>query len=171
MDYIERHPAERRALEPVLEDLLEEPKKIFNRDRSVHITSSMMILDYTLRTALVVEHSFHRGLLVPGGHVDGISTLDSAMREAAQEVSITRIKPLMGRPIQIDHHEIAANPEKGEGPHSHLDFMHIGSTDKPLAIADGREIISTRWMPLCDLADRPGRLGAAATRALNITHG
>ena len=169
VDYIKRYPNEKQALQPALDALMKNPWKIFNRTlMDVHITSSMMILDNTLENALVIEHVRHGNLLVPGGHVEGGTTLESAMREAEEEVSIRNISPLLGRPLHIDLHEIAARPVKGEDTHRHLDFMHLGMTDRALAIADKREVSSVRWMPLEDLAKLDKRIGIAAQRALEI---
>ena len=106
-DYIERHPSEKADLMPALDALLVNPYRMFSRTSEiVHVTSSIMILDNALENVLVIEHVRHGSLLVPGGHVEGGSTLESAMREAAEEVSVRNISPLLGRPLHIDLHAI-----------------------------------------------------------------
>ncbi|MAM83215.1 MAG: hypothetical protein CL472_00855 [Acidobacteria bacterium] len=165
--YIRRWPEEAQALQLILDNLTANPDAMFDRKADLHITSSMLVVDRDLERGLIARHS-EFGILVPGGHVDGGGTLQSAIREVEEEVAVTQITALLARPIHVDLHRIPARPFKNEGEHQHLDFMHLGVTERPMAIPDRISIIETRWETLDELAKLNNRIGIAARRTLKI---
>ncbi|MFJ3212772.1 NUDIX hydrolase [Streptomyces flaveolus] len=125
--YLARHPHERESLAGLLAllDGTDDPA-----DRATlpgHVTCSAAVIDQE-RRVLHIGHKATGLLLTPGGHVEGDRTLlAAALREVCEE---TGLRPrdlcltpqFLGAPIDIDVHDIDANPAKGEGAHQHFDF-------------------------------------------------
>lgn len=90
-----------------------------------HITASGLVIRDG--QALLIFHPFIKTWLQPGGHIDdGENPIDAAIREVYEETGVT-CKPIAGSldPLDIDLHEIPANPKKGEGAHLHIDLLFL----------------------------------------------
>ncbi|MGW1411795.1 NUDIX domain-containing protein [Streptomyces sp. NPDC002403] len=157
--YLERHPAEREQLEPLLAMLDAESEPTSRGTRPGHITCSAAVIDRHRR----VLHTGHRGtglLLVPGGHVEDDRTLlAAALREVREETGI-RPKDLcltpqfLDAPADIDVHDIPANPGRGEPAHQHFDFrfaFYLTAEQPPLELQD-EEVSGAQWLAFTDVS-------------------
>ena len=89
-----------------------------------HITASGLVINNG--KVLLIFHPFIKRWFQPGGHIDdGELPIDAAIREVYEEtgfVCVPDSKDL--EPIDIDIHEIPANPKKGEDTHLHIDLLY-----------------------------------------------
>jgi len=109
---------------------------------SGHITASGLVIrgDQTL----LIFHPYIKQWLQPGGHINDKETpLDAAIREVYEETGlICSLDQASVDPIDIDVHEIAANPKKLEGSHLHIDFLFRLKVDRE---CDAPESIEKAW--------------------------
>ena len=99
-----------------------------------HITASGLVINNG--KVLLIFHPFIKRWFQPGGHIDdGELPIDAAIREVYEEtgfVCVPDSKDL--EPIDIDIHEIPANPRKGEDTHLHIDLLYclrVSSQEQP----------------------------------------
>ena len=89
-----------------------------------HITASGLVIHNG--KVLLIFHPFIKRWFQPGGPIDdGELPFDAAIREVYEEtgfVCVPDSKDL--EPIDIDIHEIPANPKKGENTHLHIDLLY-----------------------------------------------
>ncbi|MBU3607522.1 NUDIX hydrolase [Polynucleobacter nymphae] len=89
-----------------------------------HITASGLVINNG--KVLLIFHPFIKRWFQPGGHIDdGELPIDAAIREVYEEtgfICVPDSKDL--EPIDIDIHEIPANPKKGEDTHLHIDLLY-----------------------------------------------
>ncbi|MEU9072607.1 MULTISPECIES: NUDIX hydrolase, partial [Streptomyces] len=130
--YLARHPHERDSLTGLLLLLKGDDHPADRSTLPGHVTCSAAVIDREQR----VLHIGHRGtglLLNPGGHTEiekDRTLLAAALREVCEE---TGLRPgdlcltpqFLGAPIDIDVHDINANPDKGESAHQHFDFRYV----------------------------------------------
>ncbi|MFF4174086.1 NUDIX domain-containing protein [Streptomyces sp. NPDC001744] len=159
--YLGRHPDERDALAALLA-ALDRPADVTARTTLPgHVTCSAVVIDHR-HQVLHVRHLATGGLvLTPGGHVEpGDRTLlATALREVSEETGIPpgalclpRQTP--GSPIDIDVHDIDADPAKGEPAHRHFDFryvFHLADDDPPVITPQDEEVSGARWLPLSEV--------------------
>jgi 8-oxo-dGTP pyrophosphatase MutT (NUDIX family) len=111
-------------------------KNPFKRSNQLgHITASGLVIHND--KVLLIFHPFIKRWFQPGGHIDdGESPIDAAIREVYEEtgfVCVSDSKDL--EPIDIDIHEIPANPKKGEDTHLHIDLLYclrVSSQEKSI---------------------------------------
>ncbi|MEV7157047.1 NUDIX domain-containing protein [Streptomyces misionensis] len=158
--YLARHPHERDSLAGLMSllDGADDPA-----DRATlpgHVTCSAAVIDREQR-ALHIGHKVTGLLLNPGGHAesDDRTLLAAALREVCEE---TGLRPgdlcltpqFLGAPIDIDVHDIDANPAKGEGAHQHFDFRFafylVPEQHPPLALQD-EEVTGARWLDFAEV--------------------
>jgi 8-oxo-dGTP pyrophosphatase MutT (NUDIX family) len=109
-----------------------------------HITASGLVIQDDF--ALLIYHPYIKQWMQPGGHIDdGEAPIKAAIREVYEETGIL-CESTEGRldPIDIDIHEIPANPKKGEGTHLHIDLLFIL---KVLKEEKSSEDIQKAWTP------------------------
>ena len=89
-----------------------------------HITASGLVVRDD--KALLIFHPYIKRWFQPGGHVDeGESSIEAAIREVYEETGfVCELDPKNIEPIDIDIHEIPANPKKGEDAHLHIDLLY-----------------------------------------------
>jgi len=133
--YLEIFPGEKERLR-LLHDFLRDttdPRQFFHRKNFAgHITASGFVLSSDHKNLALVNHKFLNRYLQPGGHVEETdpTVLAAAQREILEETDIQTCRhlpfhadPLL--PIDIDTHEIPANPKKNEPKHLHHDFRFV----------------------------------------------
>ena len=109
-----------------------------------HITASGLVIKDDL--VLLIYHPYIKQWFQPGGHIDdGESPIGAAIREVYEETGIF-CESTEGQldPVDIDLHEIPANPKKGEGAHLHIDLLFV------LQVIEERESpedIQKAWVP------------------------
>ncbi|TGB08721.1 NUDIX hydrolase [Streptomyces sp. MZ04] len=174
--YLARHPEERAALAGLMTllDGADDPA-----DRATlpgHVTCSAAVIDREQR----VLHIAHRGtglLLPPGGHIEGDRTLlAAALREVCEETGLQArdlcLTPqFLGSPVDVDIHDIDANPSKGEGPHQHFDFryaFYLSPEDHPELALQDAEVDGARWLELSKVRSSTLRSKLLAARAQGL---
>jgi len=92
----------------------------FSRSTTVgHITASGLVIQD--EKVLLIFHPYIKRWLQPGGHIDdGELPVHAAIREVYEETGLVCVlNPKYTEVIDVDVHEIRANPDKGEGVHLH----------------------------------------------------
>jgi 8-oxo-dGTP pyrophosphatase MutT (NUDIX family) len=131
-----------------------------------HITCSAFVVNPTKSHALMIDHTFLKRWLPPGGHYEGDESLQSsAAREVLEETGLTCTIPLGSIPINIDSHSIPENTKKSESAHVHHDFMYLAIADNDSEITlQLEEVNSAKWVPISDLLALNDRVGVVARR-------
>ncbi|WP_037853710.1 NUDIX hydrolase [Streptomyces sp. NRRL S-340] len=155
--YLGRHPGERDALAGLLSALGRPVDATARTTLPGHVTCSAVVIDRQGRV-LHIRHRATGGLkLAPGGHIEpGDRTLlAAALREVSEEAGIAPgalclTRQLLGSPIDIDVHDMDANPSKGEPAHRHYDvryvFYLVGEGPPALVLQD-EEVSGAQWLP------------------------
>ncbi|MDI9889269.1 NUDIX domain-containing protein [Streptomyces sp. HNM0645] len=123
-----------------------------------HITCSAVVVDRQGRV-LHIRHRATDGLmLAPGGHVEPSdrTLLAAALREVSEGAGIAPgalclARQTLGSPIDIDVHDIAASPSKGEPAHQHYDFryaFYLAGEEPPKVTLQDEEVSGARWLAL-----------------------
>ena len=107
-----------------------------------HITASGLVIHEN--KVLLIFHPYIKRWFQPGGHIDeGESPVDAAIREVYEETGfVCSSESEIPELIDIDIHEIPANPKKAEGPHLHIDLLY---KLKFLRQEESTEDISCKW--------------------------
>lgn len=161
-EYLRKYPDETTALNPLRQQLAEEPDTILLRwNMRGHITTSMFVLNHERTHALLIHHKHHGIWLQPGGHYESETLTDSlassALREVEEETGVTA-KLLTGCPLDVDTHSISARPEKNEGAHFHHDFVFLGIAPIDASLVhQEEEVHGVRWVPFEELMEFDGR--------------
>lgn len=118
----------------------------FSRSNQLgHITVSGLVIKDD--SALLIFHPYIKDWFQPGGHIDdGEDPIDAVIREVYEETGVVceRIAKYAD-PIDIDLHEIAANPKKGEGLHLHIDLLFLLKAIEENKSPEG---IEKAWVPV-----------------------
>lgn len=154
--YLEVFPGEKERLR-LLHDFLREtsdPRQVFHRKNFAgHITASGFVLSPDGKKLALVRHKILGRYLQPGGHVEETdqNVLAAALREVLEETDIQSCRhlpfhsdPLV--PIDIDTHEIPANPKRNEPPHLHHDFRFLFRSESEVAPARRRRSGESQWI-------------------------
>ncbi|MFG3013850.1 NUDIX domain-containing protein [Streptomyces cinerochromogenes] len=158
--YLGRHSDERDALTGLLA-ALERPVDVTARTTLPgHVTCSAVVVDRR-RRVLHIRHRATGLTLTPGGHVEpeDRTLLAAALREVSEEAGIAPgalclTRHMLGSPIDIDVHDIDANPSKGEPAHRHYDFRYVFylADDKPPTITlRDEEVSDAHWLALSEV--------------------
>lgn len=163
--YVKIFPEEAKSLEALRLQFLDDAPMMFDRkNMRGHITASALTIDPVHDKVLVIDHLFLQRKLQPGGHAEGENLISvEAAREADEEAGTSGLvlhswHTNTGAPLDIDTHDIPANPGKNEDPHVHHDFLYvyIGDSTKPLT-PQKSEVKSVFWMPRTEFAQLPGQ--------------
>jgi 8-oxo-dGTP pyrophosphatase MutT (NUDIX family) len=138
-------------------------KQMFDRTNfNGHITASAFIIDEAWEEVLLLKHKLYDRFLQPGGHIEKEDTtiLEASLREASEETGISKehfiyvpIATSVDIPLDIDSHDIPANPKKNERAHVHHDFRYlfIYKGNKNITVPKS-EAKDAKWVPLNELA-------------------
>jgi 8-oxo-dGTP pyrophosphatase MutT (NUDIX family) len=107
-----------------------------------HITASGLVIKDG--KVLLIFHPYIKQWFQPGGHIDeGESPVEAAIREVYEETGfVCVLDSSNSEPIDIDVHEIPANPQKSEGAHLHIDLLY---RLKAVRAAESPEGILCNW--------------------------
>lgn len=158
--YLGRHPGERDALARLLV-ALDLPVDVTARTTLPgHVTCSAVIVDRQGRV-LQIRHRATGLMLTPGGHIEpeDRTLLAAALREVAEEAgirpgSLCLSRQMLGSPVDIDVHEIDANPSKAEPAHEHYDFRYVfylAGEEPPAITLQDEEVSGAGWVPLAEV--------------------
>ena len=109
-----------------------------------HITASGLVIKDGF--VLLIYHPFIKEWMQPGGHIDEDEIpIEAAIREVHEETGIIcEFIKGQSNPIDIDLHEIPANPKKAEGVHLHIDLLFLL---RVLKEGEPLEKIKKAWVP------------------------
>ena len=131
----------------------------FSRSNQLgHITASGLVIRNGW--ALLIFHPYIKEWMQPGGHIDaGETPIDAAIREVYEETGLI-CNPIEGYrdPIDIDLHEIPANPKKGEAAHVQIDLLFLFEAAEE---GESLEEIQKAWLPFEEISN------ARLRRAIN----
>jgi 8-oxo-dGTP pyrophosphatase MutT (NUDIX family) len=123
----------------------------------LHVTCSAACIDDTGQV-LMIHHRALQKWLLPGGHVEpeDISLYGAALRELEEEAGMPwqhAVSPpsLDLIPLDIDVHEIPANPAKGEPAHWHADLRFAFWAKETTIVIQPEEVTAYAWRPVSDL--------------------
>ncbi|MBU3575283.1 NUDIX hydrolase [Polynucleobacter sp. UK-Mo-2m-Kol15] len=137
------------SFKSVCDDVLSSKDPYSRSTKQGHITASGLVIKDG--KALLIFHPFIRQWFQPGGHIDaGEEPIQAAIREVFEETGVVCVSlNEFLHPIDIDLHEIPANPKKGEGSHLHIDLLF---TLKAVGEGDSPEDIQKAWIPVDQIA-------------------
>ncbi|MEU7354320.1 NUDIX domain-containing protein [Streptomyces albidoflavus] len=158
--YLGRHPGERDALAGLLA-ALDRPVDVTARTTLPgHVTCSAVIVDRQGRV-LHIRHRVTGLMLAPGGHIEpeDRTLLAAALREVAEEAGVPPgalclSRQMLGSPVDIDVHDIDANPSKAEPEHQHYDFrylFYLAGEEPPAVTLQDEEVSGAEWLALSEV--------------------
>ncbi|MEU3607980.1 NUDIX domain-containing protein [Streptomyces sp. NPDC035033] len=171
--YLDRNPDERGVLAELLDALEASGDPTERSALPGHVTCSAVVIDRH-RRVLHIRHKASGGLvLCPGGHVEATDgTLPAAaLREVEEETGIpaSALVPapeFRDGPVDIDVHDIAPGPVKGEPGHRHYDFRFVFrlADDAPGLTLRTEEVTGAVWLPFEEVSSPSlrGKLAASA---------
>jgi 8-oxo-dGTP pyrophosphatase MutT (NUDIX family) len=132
------------AFKAICDQVLSSKNPYSRSTRQGHITASGLVIKDD--KVLLIFHPYIKQWFQPGGHIDdGELPILAAIREVHEEAGVL-CEPNESQliPIDIDVHEIPANPKKGEDAHLHIDLLFIL---KALQEEESFEGIEKAWVP------------------------
>lgn len=119
-------------------ELLGEGRDLLHRgNESAHFTASSWIVSPDRRQVLMVYHNIYQSWSWTGGHADGESDfLRVALREAQEETSISRVRPLSEAPLSLEILPVAPHFKRGRFvcAHVHLNVTYLLEADPALPL-------------------------------------
>ncbi|WP_406435990.1 NUDIX domain-containing protein [Streptomyces sp. NBC_00631] len=157
--YLRRHPDEQQLLAPLFTGLASAQDPANRKTFPAHVTCSAIVLDAADRV-LHIHHNATGKYLAPGGHTEpgDQNLVHSALRELFEEAGIPDhvVAPLPGFetvPLDIDVHDIDANPAKEEPAHQHIDFRFVFRlTAEHRVTLQAEEVSGYDWRPFEETA-------------------
>lgn len=148
-DYKATHKTDRAAKVAIEQFILSHPDCFERTCKIGHITSSAWILHPTEIKACLMFHRKLNKWLQAGGHVDGNpNCLESAKREAFEELGFEELKLVQDKIFDLDVHEIPAR--KNEPAHFHYDIRYLLQA-KTNEIIRNNESTDARWFDLAEI--------------------
>ena len=132
------------ALASLSRQILDSENPLSRSNQLGHITASGLMIKGG--KVLLIFHPYIKQWFQPGGHIDdGEFPIEAAIREVYEETGIL-CESIEGQldPVDIDLHEIPANPKKGEGAHLHIDLLFVLQV---IEERDSPEDIQKAWVP------------------------
>jgi 8-oxo-dGTP pyrophosphatase MutT (NUDIX family) len=166
--YLASHPGEHDSLAPLLSSLAAGTEVTARSATPGHVTCGAAVIN-TAGKILMIHHNALDRWLLPGGHLDPADPglLAAALRELAEETAVSwqqAVSPpgLDRVPLDIDLHQIPANPAKDEPAHWHADFRFAFLVTDPAISLQLEEVSAHAWRPPSSLQTE--RLAAKVTR-------
>lgn len=133
------------SFKSVCDEILSSKNPYSRSTRRGHITASGLVIKDG--KVLLIFHPYIKQWFQPGGHIDeGEEPIQAAIREVFEETGMVCESPNgLLNPIDIDLHEIPANPKKAEGSHLHIDLLFAL---KVVLEDDSPEDIQKAWVPI-----------------------
>lgn len=143
-----------------------------SQTRPGHFTASALVVAPSRDAVLLIHHRTFDLWIQPGGHFEPSdrSVEAAARREVHEEAGLVALTPVPGAPLllDLDVHDIPANPRRGEGAHRHYD-LRLLFLAADAALRPSAEVGGARWVPFEALSalatDDSVRRAAALARA------
>ncbi|MEU4234824.1 NUDIX domain-containing protein [Nonomuraea sp. NPDC026600] len=155
--YLDAHPDRAPGVARLTHSLGPGPDLTSRKTFPLHVTCSAAAIDHAGRVLMIHHRALHRWLL-PGGHVEpeDHSLYGTALRELEEETGIPwqhAVSPPTHDviPVDIDVHEIPANPAKGEPAHLHADFRFAFWAKDTQITLQAEEVTAFDWRRPADL--------------------
>ncbi|MET7828936.1 NUDIX domain-containing protein [Streptomyces sp. NPDC005386] len=158
--YLSRHAEDRDNLDGLLAvlDGTDEPSS--RATLPGHVTCSAVVIDRD-RRVLHIDHRATGLTLCPGGHIEAgdRTLLAAAVREVCEKAGLRpgdlSLTPhFLDEPIDVDAHNIDANPAKDEAAHQHFDIrfpFYLTAEQPPTLALQDEEVASAQWLPYSDV--------------------
>ncbi|ACB75675.1 NUDIX hydrolase [Opitutus terrae] len=115
-----------------------------------HLTGSAWVVDAARQRTLLTHHHKLDKWLQLGGHADGDPDLLAvALREAAEESGLTRLRPVSAEVFDVDRHLIPARGKDPEHYHYDLRFMIEADPSEPLVVSNESKDLA--WVNVVDV--------------------
>ena len=120
-----------------------------------HLTAGAIVLDHTMTQVALVLHGKVGVWLQPGGHVEDGDTrlLDTAMREAEEELGLSGLEPLLKAPTSLHRHVAPCRPPGTEPVGFHLDVAYVVTATADTDLAVSAESRDVGWFAVDRLPD------------------
>ena len=107
-----------------IEMIMGAPNPYSRENLEGHITASGLVIKNN--KVLLILHPYIKKWFQPGGHIDeGELPIEAAIREVYEETGLVCMSAIENPdPIDVDLHEIPANPGKNESAHLHIDLLY-----------------------------------------------
>lgn len=156
MDFVPRCEQEGTDRAAILKAIRQYPDTILTRKNTLqHVTSSAIILNFTLDRILMVYHNLYRSWSWTGGHADGEDDLLSvALREAREETGLSDPMPLGSQMLTLNILPVWGHIKKGRylSSHLHLNAAFVLLADEQAPIRAKRDENSgVQWFPVADI--------------------
>jgi 8-oxo-dGTP pyrophosphatase MutT (NUDIX family) len=146
-DYSSASAEEQKFIPQFLELLKSD--RCFYRDHfdDGHVTGSALLLNQIGDKILMNYHKSLNRWLCFGGHCDGDEDVfNVAIRETMEESGLTVFKPLSPNFIDLDIHEIPANPKREEPKHFHYDVRYVMQMTDEQTHMISDESVALKWV-------------------------
>jgi 8-oxo-dGTP pyrophosphatase MutT (NUDIX family) len=116
-----------------------------------HLTGSAWVVDAARQRTLLTHHLKLDKWLQLGGHADGDPDLPAvALREAAEESGLTRLRLVSGKIFDLDRHWIPAR--KTDPGHWHYDVRFMIEADAAESLVISNESKDLAWVEVARVA-------------------
>lgn len=146
----ELDPHEAAMTAATIEFAQQHPDCLLRSQLQGHLTGSAWVVDAARQRTLLTHHRKLDKWLQLGGHADGDPDLPAvALREAAEESGLTRLRLVDRAIFDLDRHWIPARKDVPAHWHFDLRFMIEADPDEPLIVTD--ESHDLAWVDLAQV--------------------
>ena len=139
--------------------LLDTQDNLLTRDNTEnHFTVSAWIVNRNRTKTVMVWHNIYRSWSWCGGHADGDADFPAvALREAAEETGLRKLRLVSDRPVSLEILHVAAHEKRGKpvDAHLHLNLTYLLEADEsePLLVKPD-ENSAVAWVPVEEVVSR-----------------
>lgn len=129
---------------------------LLTRENTVaHLTASGFIVNESCTKTLMIHHNIYHSWGWTGGHADGDADLRRvALKEAAEETGVSRLRPLSEEIAAIDLLPVRGHIKRGRyvSAHLHITASYIlVADDAQTPRSNPEENSGARWLPLAEI--------------------
>ena len=131
--YTPYNEQESRDRDQILAFLRENENAFLRENRAAHMTASSWIVNRDRTKVLMCYHRIYDSWSWTGGHADGdTDLLHVALKEAAEETGITRVRPVKNEIYSLEILTVDGHEKKGKyvSSHLHLNVTYLLEADE-----------------------------------------